>query len=146
MAGASEPDSVSTKRQRIAELAKQAPQMGFTSGCWRWTSGSSSTLWITPICATCSSEGYATGCCYVSEQHQTLSQKLQGHYNYYGITGNYAMLNRASRLVAGIWRKWRDRRSWRARFRWSDLWELLGRKPLPPPRVVHSVYRSGAKG
>ncbi len=31
MAGASEPDPVSTKQQRLAELAKQAPQMGFTS-------------------------------------------------------------------------------------------------------------------
>jgi RNA-directed DNA polymerase len=31
MAGASKPDTVFTKRQRIAELAKQAPQMAFTS-------------------------------------------------------------------------------------------------------------------
>ena len=31
MAGASEPDPVSTKQQRIAELAKQSPPMGFTS-------------------------------------------------------------------------------------------------------------------
>ncbi len=31
MAGASEPDPVSTRCQRIAELAKQSPQMGFTS-------------------------------------------------------------------------------------------------------------------
>jgi group II intron reverse transcriptase/maturase len=31
MAGTSEPDPVFTKQQRIAELAKQAPQMGFTS-------------------------------------------------------------------------------------------------------------------
>ena len=31
MAGAQEPDPVSTKQQRIAELAKQSPQMGFTS-------------------------------------------------------------------------------------------------------------------
>ena len=31
MAGALEPDPVSTKQQRIAELAKQAPQMGFFS-------------------------------------------------------------------------------------------------------------------
>lgn len=31
MAGAQEPDPVSTKQQRIAELAKQAPQRGFTS-------------------------------------------------------------------------------------------------------------------
>lgn len=31
MAGASEPDTVSTRQQRIAELAKQNPEMGFTS-------------------------------------------------------------------------------------------------------------------
>jgi retron-type reverse transcriptase len=31
MAGASDPDPVFTKQQRIAELAKQSPQMGFTS-------------------------------------------------------------------------------------------------------------------
>ena len=31
MAGASKPDPVSTKQQRIAELAKQSPEMGFTS-------------------------------------------------------------------------------------------------------------------
>jgi RNA-directed DNA polymerase len=31
MAGASEPDPVCTKQQRIAELAQQSPQMGFTS-------------------------------------------------------------------------------------------------------------------
>jgi len=31
MAGASEPDPVSTKQQRIAELAQQSRQMGFTS-------------------------------------------------------------------------------------------------------------------
>jgi RNA-directed DNA polymerase len=31
MSGASEPDSMSTRQQRIAELAKQSPQMGFTS-------------------------------------------------------------------------------------------------------------------
>ncbi len=76
----------------------------------------------------------------VTEQHRTLSRKLQGHYGYYGITGNYALLSRVSRLVVGIWRRWLDRRSWRARFRWADLWELLGRMPLPRPRVVHSVY------
>lgn len=31
MAGAQEPDPVFTKQQRIAERAKQAPQLGFTS-------------------------------------------------------------------------------------------------------------------
>jgi RNA-directed DNA polymerase len=31
MAGASEPVDVSTKQQRIAELARRSPEMGFTS-------------------------------------------------------------------------------------------------------------------
>ena len=31
MAGASEPVDVSTKQQRIAQLARRSPQMGFTS-------------------------------------------------------------------------------------------------------------------
>jgi retron-type reverse transcriptase len=31
MAGASKPGTVSTKQQRIAELARQSPEMGFTS-------------------------------------------------------------------------------------------------------------------
>jgi group II intron reverse transcriptase/maturase len=79
----------------------------------------------------------------INEQHRTLSQKLQGHYNFYGMTGNYAMLERAKRIVVRIWGKWLSRRSWKSRLRWNDLWELLGRLPLPQPRVVHSVYRSG---
>ena len=79
----------------------------------------------------------------IREQHQTLSQKLQGHYGYYGITGNYALLDRARRHVTEIWRKWLDRRSWKGLFSWSRLVEMLGRMPLPAPRVVHSVYRSG---
>jgi RNA-directed DNA polymerase len=79
----------------------------------------------------------------VREQHRTLSQKLQGHYGYYGITGNYALLNRARWLVAAIWRKWLCRRSWKSYVRWPTMVGLLGRLPLPAPRVVHSVYRSG---
>jgi hypothetical protein len=31
LAGASKPGDVSTKQQRIAELAQQSPEMGFTS-------------------------------------------------------------------------------------------------------------------
>ena len=77
----------------------------------------------------------------IREQHQTLSRKLQGHYDYYGITGNYTLLARVKRLVVSVWRKWLARRSWKANFRWANMMELLGRLPLPAPRVVHSVYR-----
>ena len=79
----------------------------------------------------------------IPEQHQALSRKLVGHDGYYGLTGNYPMLNRVRSIVARVWRKWLDRRSWKGRFGWTDLWGLLERLPLPAARVVHSAYRSG---
>jgi RNA-directed DNA polymerase len=79
----------------------------------------------------------------IKEQHQELKQKLQGHYGYYGITGNYALLDRVNRIVVEVWRKWLSRRSWKSYFSWSSMVDLLERLPLPAPRVVHSVYRSG---
>jgi group II intron reverse transcriptase/maturase len=79
----------------------------------------------------------------VVEQHQMLSRKLLGHYSYYGITGNYTLLDRVKQIVVRVWQKWLARRSWRGRFRWADLIALLERMPLPAPRVVHSAYRRG---
>jgi RNA-directed DNA polymerase len=79
----------------------------------------------------------------MQHQHQTLSQKLQGHYGCYRLTGNYALLRRVKQIVVRAWGKWLSRRSWRGRLPGNDLWELLERLPLPAPRVVHSVYRSG---
>jgi len=76
----------------------------------------------------------------IPEQHQVLSQKLCGHDNYYGITGNYAALNRVREIVKHIWRYWLSHRSWRGKVTWERLWSLLERFPLPAARVVHSVY------
>ena len=79
----------------------------------------------------------------IKEQHQKLKQKLHGHYGYYGITGNYARLNRVKRIVVECWRKWLSRRSRKAKLCWDAMVALLERLPLPAPRVVHSVYQSG---
>jgi RNA-directed DNA polymerase len=81
----------------------------------------------------------------VSEQHQTLSQKLQGHYAYYGITGNSRALDCFQRRVGEVWRKWLSRRSWASRLPWDHFNRFLERFPLPKPVVVHSVYRRTAK-
>jgi RNA-directed DNA polymerase len=80
----------------------------------------------------------------VAEQHQMLSQKLRGHDAYYGITGNSRMLHRLRFVVIRIWRKWLTRRRRAGRLSWDHFKRLLQRFPLPPPRVVHSVYRSAA--
>jgi group II intron reverse transcriptase/maturase len=74
----------------------------------------------------------------VAEQHRVLSQKMRGHYAYYGITGNHRSIGCFADQVRAIWRKWLDRRSWRARMSWERFYRLLGRYALPAPRIVHS--------
>jgi len=77
----------------------------------------------------------------VSEQHRTLSQKLRGHFNYYGITGNGSAIQRYRNAVVRIWKKWLARRRRRGFLSWEVFGRLLKRYRLPPPIVVHSVYR-----
>lgn len=80
----------------------------------------------------------------IAEQQRVLGQKLRGHYAYYGITGNYSALSRFHRATQAVWRKWLDRRSHRGMMRWDRFWRLQERYPLPPPRVIHTVYRLAA--
>ena len=44
----------------------------------------------------------------VREQQQALVKKLQGHYGYYGITGNSRALARFFFRVKGTWRLWAE--------------------------------------
>jgi len=46
----------------------------------------------------------------IGQQHEILSQKLRGHYAYYGITGNSVALSRFREEVRRVWRKWLVRR------------------------------------
>lgn len=76
----------------------------------------------------------------IQAQHLILSQKLQGHYAYYGITGNGSALAGFHRRVTELWRKWLSRRHRGPLIPWARFQRLLDRYPLPPARVVHSVY------
>ena len=81
----------------------------------------------------------------IPEQHATLSQKLRGHDAYYGVTGNSRSLSNLRHVVKRIWRKWLSRRSWAGSLSWERFKRVLACYALPPPRVVHSVYRQAAK-
>jgi hypothetical protein len=80
----------------------------------------------------------------VAAQQAALWRKLQGHYAYYGITGNGRALGRFLFEVRRLWRQWLHRRSWRGRMTWETFARLAARYPLPQPRVVHSIYRRTA--
>ena len=76
------------------------------------------------------------------EQHQALSKKLGGHYQYYGITGNSRALAGFFAKVVECWRYWLSRRSQKGYMSWGIYRLLLKRFPLPKPKVVHSALRN----
>jgi RNA-directed DNA polymerase len=80
----------------------------------------------------------------VREQHTALSRKVQGHYGYYGLTGNARWLYSFLTEVERIWRKYLDRRGQRRSMPWERFQLLKREYPLPKPRVVHSYYRRAA--
>jgi group II intron reverse transcriptase/maturase len=80
----------------------------------------------------------------LTEQQQALGQKLRGHDAYYGITGNFRMLQQLRYVVRRIWRKWLARRGRGRPLSWERFDRLTAWFALPPARVVHSVYRGVA--
>lgn len=73
----------------------------------------------------------------VAAQAKTLAQKLRGHFGYYGITGNSGAIARFAYEARRLWQKWLSRRSQRAYMTFEAFNRLLGRYPLPPPRLRH---------
>jgi group II intron reverse transcriptase/maturase len=81
----------------------------------------------------------------IATQHAKLSQKVRGHYAYYGITGNGRSLMIYVNLVRREWQKWLSRRNRKRKLNWMKFNRLIGQYPLPTIRIVHSVYGRTAK-
>lgn len=77
----------------------------------------------------------------IAEQRRELAKRLQGHYGFYGLTGNARRLALFRRHALWLWRHWLCRRSQRAPMPWDRFHRLLRHYPIPPARVVHSLYR-----
>jgi RNA-directed DNA polymerase len=77
-------------------------------------------------------------------QHQTLKQKLQGHYAYFGITGNYFSLQEFREAARQIWKQWLSRRRRDGFMSWTDFCRLEQRYAFPRARVVHSLLGGAA--
>ena len=73
----------------------------------------------------------------VGKQQQALGSKLRGHFEYYGISGNFVALKRFFGAVRTIWRRWLDRRSHKASMSWDRMQRLLERYPLERPYIAH---------
>lgn len=66
---------------------------------------------------------------------QTTIRKLQGHYNYYGVTDNSKCLNNFRDQVRRILFKWLNRRGSQRSYNWAKFAKLLKIFPLPYPRI-----------
>ena len=71
----------------------------------------------------------------VGEQQKALGAKLRGHYGYYGITNNSAMLGNFLYNVRRGWQKWLSRRSGHGRLKRDKFAELYERYALPLPKI-----------
>jgi RNA-directed DNA polymerase len=72
-------------------------------------------------------------------QYRALCQKLRGHYQYYGIRGNYRKLEALYRHVERAWRYWLSRRGGPRTIPWATFANLRAVLALPLPRIVHHI-------
>jgi len=65
-----------------------------------------------------------------------MNLKLLGHYNYYGVRGNYKRIQAYHYYSRRIMFKWLNRRSQRKSYNWDQFADLLKHKPLEKPRIT----------
>ncbi len=74
------------------------------------------------------------------EWWQTLRAKLRGHFQYFGVSGNYRCIHQYYFLVVGLVHEWLNRRSQKKKMSWSKMYNYLTLYPLPKPKIMHNFY------
>ena len=69
-----------------------------------------------------------------------LKAKLIGHYNYFGVSGNYRCIKQFYNKVIWLVFKWINRRSQRKSMTLTSYQSYLQWNPLPMPRIYHALY------
>ncbi len=78
--------------------------------------------------------------CRMKEWWPTLTAKLRGHYNYYGISGNMRCLRQFYNRVISLVFKWINRRSQKKSMNWEKYVGCLRMHPLPTPKIYYNLY------
>jgi RNA-directed DNA polymerase len=72
-------------------------------------------------------------------QYQMLCTKLRGHVQYYGMRGNFRLLEAVRRCAEKAWRYWWSRRSRKSASGWEKFEKLMQTYILPTPKIVHTI-------
>lgn len=76
----------------------------------------------------------------ISWQARYLNAMLRGHYNYYGVTGNFPSVSAFYRHCIKMWKRYLSKRSQRAKLKWDKFMEILKDNSLIKPHLPHSVF------
>jgi RNA-directed DNA polymerase len=71
---------------------------------------------------------------------ETAKAKLRGHYAYYGVTDNLPGIKRYHEEARKLLMKWLNRRGKRHCLSWEKFQVMLGRFPLPEPRIKVKMF------
>jgi RNA-directed DNA polymerase len=74
----------------------------------------------------------------VKAQHAALTRRLRGHFNYFGVSGNFRSLLLLLEATERAWYNWLCRRSHRKRLTWERFADLLD--PLPRRRITVRIW------
>ena len=74
------------------------------------------------------------------EWWETLRAKLRGHYQYYGVSGNYRSINVYYKHTLRALCKWLNRRSQKSSMTWANFSKYLECYSVPKPKTVHNFY------
>ena len=74
---------------------------------------------------------------------RTINTKIQGHCNYYGITGNGRSIGNFIDECRKLIFKWLNRRSQKRSFNWDKYVLFLKKYPLPNKRIKVNIYELG---
>ena len=75
----------------------------------------------------------------IKMQHETLCSKLRGFYQYFGVRGNYKVLEVVSEYAEKAWRRWLSERHRDGYINYEKFRQILKTFPLPRPRIVHNI-------
>ncbi len=77
---------------------------------------------------------------------EALNARLRGHYNFYGVIGNYESLCSFLNQVRRVLQKWLGRRSQKGRLGWERFTALEKLFPLERPRTFENRHRQMVLG
>ena len=74
------------------------------------------------------------------EWWNTLNSKLRGHFQYYGVSGNYESINAFYKHTVRMLHKWLNRRSQKRSMNWKNFTKYLECYSIVKPKIVHNFY------